>query len=45
MRRPLPAALLAAAFLLVLASPALRLRLGQADFASFPDTIDSVAGR
>jgi RND superfamily putative drug exporter len=42
MKHPLPAALLAAAFLLVLASPALRLRLGQADFASFPDTIDSV---
>ena len=42
MRHPLPAALLAAAFLLVLASPALRLRLGQADFASFPDSIDSV---
>ena len=42
MRHPLPAALLAGAFLLVLASPALRLRLGQADFTSFPDSIDSV---
>ena len=31
-----------AAFLLVLASPALRLRMGQADFASFPDSIDGV---
>ena len=44
MQRPLPAALLAAAFLLVLASPALRLHLGQADFTSFPDTLDGVAG-
>ena len=42
MKHPLPAALLAAGFLLVLASPALRLRLGQADFTSFPDSIDSV---
>jgi uncharacterized membrane protein YdfJ with MMPL/SSD domain len=42
MRHPLPAAVLAAVFLLALASPALRLRLGQADFTSFPDSIDGV---
>jgi RND superfamily putative drug exporter len=42
MRRPVLAATLSAVFLLVLASPAIRLRMGQADFTSFPDSIDGV---
>ncbi len=42
MRRPVLSFVLSAGFLLVLASPALRLHIGQSDFASFPDEIDSV---
>jgi uncharacterized membrane protein YdfJ with MMPL/SSD domain len=42
MRRPVLSFVLSAGFLLVLASPALRLHIGQSDFASFPDAIESV---
>ena len=42
--RPVIAFIAAAGFLLVLAVPALRLHIGQSDFASFPDSIDSVQG-
>ncbi len=42
MRRPVLSFVLSAGFLLALASPALRLHIGQSDFASFPDAIDSV---
>jgi uncharacterized membrane protein YdfJ with MMPL/SSD domain len=42
MRVPVLAAGISAAFLLLLASPVLRLHMGQADFTSFPDTIDGV---
>jgi putative drug exporter of the RND superfamily len=42
MRRPVLSFVLSAGFLLTLASPALRLHIGQSDFASFPDVIDSV---
>ncbi len=42
MRRPVLSFVLSAGFLLLLASPALRLHIGQSDFASFPDEIDSV---
>ncbi len=42
MRRPVLSFVLSAGFLLALASPALRLHIGQSDFASFPDEIDSV---
>ena len=42
MRVPVLAAGVSAAFLLLLASPVLRLHMGQADFTSFPDTLDGV---
>lgn len=42
MHRPLIAAGLTVVLLLAMATPALRLRMGQADFASFPDALDSV---
>ncbi|HEX7223020.1 MAG TPA: MMPL family transporter [Candidatus Limnocylindrales bacterium] len=42
MRRPVISAGLAAALLLAMASPVLRLHLGQADFESFPDDLDAV---
>ncbi len=44
MSRPVLAFLLAGGLMLVLAIPALRLHIGQSDFASFPDSIDSVQG-
>ena len=44
MRRPVISFIGATAILLILAVPALRLHLGQSDFASFPDSIDSVQG-
>jgi uncharacterized membrane protein YdfJ with MMPL/SSD domain len=44
MRRPVIAFVAAAGLLLVMAVPALRLQLGQSDFASFPDSIDAVGG-
>jgi putative drug exporter of the RND superfamily len=42
MRRPIIAAAVTAVLLLALASPVLRLHMGQADFTSFPDTLDGV---
>jgi putative drug exporter of the RND superfamily len=42
MRRPVVYALVAAVALLVAATPVLRLHIGQTDFSSFPDSIDSV---
>ena len=42
MRHPIPWALGSAAFLLLLASPWLHLRIGVTDFTSFPDEIDGV---
>jgi putative drug exporter of the RND superfamily len=42
MRRPIPLGLAAVAFLLLLASPALHLRIGVTDITSFPDQIDGV---
>ncbi len=42
MRRPVIAAAGTAMFLLALATPVLRLHMGQADFSSFPDTLDGV---
>ena len=42
MRRPVIAAVATAAVLIVLASPVTRLHLGQADFTSFPDSLDGV---
>ena len=42
MRHPVPYAVVAAALLLVAATPVLRLHIGQTDFSSFPDSIDSV---
>ena len=42
MRRPVIAAAVTAAALIVVAIPVTRLHLGQADFTSFPDTLDSV---
>jgi uncharacterized membrane protein YdfJ with MMPL/SSD domain len=42
MRRPVVAFVGATALLLVLAIPVIRLHLGQADFSSFPDSLDSV---
>jgi RND superfamily putative drug exporter len=42
MRRPIVAAAATAVFLLALATPVLRLHMGQADFTSFPDTLDGV---
>ena len=42
MRRPGRYAILATAFMLILASPWIRLRIGVTDFTSFPDQIDGV---
>jgi uncharacterized membrane protein YdfJ with MMPL/SSD domain len=42
MRRPLIAAVATAVLLLALATPVLRLHMGQADFTSFPDSLDGV---
>ena len=42
MRRPLLSFVVSAALFLAMASPVLRLHIGQGDFASFPDSIDSV---
>jgi RND superfamily putative drug exporter len=44
MRRPVPALIVAAALLLAVASPVLRLRTGVSDITAFPPTIDGVAG-
>jgi RND superfamily putative drug exporter len=42
MRRPVIAVVATAAILLALASPVLRLHMGQADFTAFPDSLDGV---
>jgi RND superfamily putative drug exporter len=42
MRRPVISFVASAALLIVLALPVFRLHLGQADFSSFPDSLDSV---
>jgi RND superfamily putative drug exporter len=42
MRRPIIAATVTALMLLAIASPVLRLHMGQADFTAFPDTLDGV---
>jgi RND superfamily putative drug exporter len=42
MRRPVVAAAGSAALLILLASPVLRLRMGQTDFTSFPDSLEGV---
>jgi putative drug exporter of the RND superfamily len=42
MKVPVLAAAVSAAFLLLLATPVLRLHMGQADFTAFPDTLDGV---
>ena len=42
MRRPVLSFVISAGFLLALASPVLRLHIGQSDFAAFPDAIDGV---
>ena len=42
MRRPILAAVATSALLIVVASPVVRLHMGQADFTSFPDSLDSV---
>jgi RND superfamily putative drug exporter len=42
MRRPVIAAALTSILLLAIASPVLRLHLGQADFEAFPDSLDAV---
>ena len=42
MRRPMLSFVVSAAVLIALASPVLRLHIGQGDFASFPDSIDGV---
>jgi RND superfamily putative drug exporter len=42
MRHPVPYAVVSTALLLLVATPVLRLHIGQTDFSSFPDTIDSV---
>jgi uncharacterized membrane protein YdfJ with MMPL/SSD domain len=42
MRRPVIAAATTALLLLAIASPVLRLHMGQADFSSFPDSLDGV---
>jgi uncharacterized membrane protein YdfJ with MMPL/SSD domain len=42
MRRPIVAAAGTAIVLLIIASPVLRLHMGQADFTSFPDSLDGV---
>jgi RND superfamily putative drug exporter len=44
MRRPLVAFLIAGGILVGVAVPTSRLHMGQSDFASFPDSIDAVAG-
>ena len=44
MRHPVISFVAAGGLLLLLAAPALRLHIGQSDFASFPDSIDSVQG-
>jgi RND superfamily putative drug exporter len=44
MRQPVIAFIVAAGVLLAMAAPALRLHIGQSDFASFPDSIDAVQG-
>jgi uncharacterized membrane protein YdfJ with MMPL/SSD domain len=44
MRRPIVAFLVAGAALVAVSVPATRLHMGQSDFASFPDSIDAVAG-
>jgi RND superfamily putative drug exporter len=42
MGRPILAAVTTTALLIVVASPVVRLHMGQADFTSFPDSLDSV---
>ena len=42
MRRPVLSFVVSAGILLALASPVLRLHIGQGDFSSFPDSIDGV---
>ncbi|GAC1673070.1 MAG: MMPL family transporter [Candidatus Limnocylindrales bacterium] len=42
MGRPIIAAVVAAALLIVVASPVTRLHMGQADFTAFPDSLDGV---
>ena len=42
MRRPIIAAVGASLLLLAIASPVVRLHMGQADFTSFPDSLDGV---
>ena len=42
MRRPIIAAAVTATLLLTIATPLLRLHMGQADFTAFPDTLDGV---
>ena len=42
MRRPIVAAVVTAVILIAIASPLGRLHMGQADFTSFPDTLDGV---
>ncbi len=42
MRRPVIAAVATSALLIVVASPVVRLHMGQADFTSFPDSLDGV---
>ncbi|MDQ3128651.1 MAG: MMPL family transporter [Chloroflexota bacterium] len=42
MRRPVVAAVVTSAILIVIAIPVTRLHMGQADFTSFPDSLDSV---
>ena len=42
MRHPVVTFLVAASLLVAIAVPATRLHMGQSDFASFPDSIDSV---
>jgi RND superfamily putative drug exporter len=44
MTHPVVSFLAAGSLLLLMAVPALRLHIGQSDFASFPDSIDSVQG-
>ena len=44
MAHPVIAFVLAGGLLLAMAFPALRLHIGQSDFASFPDSLDSVQG-
>jgi uncharacterized membrane protein YdfJ with MMPL/SSD domain len=42
MRRPIISFVVSAGLLLAMATPVLRLHIGQSDFSSFPDSIDSV---